>query len=208
MPTMPWGQSTTGIQALHRESRRQGADQHPVRSIPRISCLTSRRFPPTARSMLPASSARCRVAFYIKPRPGARQEGQDVLVVGESGTIDPTDIQARQKCLTSSRIFPGCSRPRMTSTTRSSTNSSASMIIYAKRIAGTRREDKSHGWQAWGGHLAHQGRRSRNPANKTRADVEGVIQALEGMEMKNSLATRRRQDHSAKKTTAASSTAT
>ena len=46
--------------------------------------------------------------------------------------------------------------------------------------------DKSHGWQAWEDIFAIK-QAIETSGYKTRKDVEGVIQALEGMQMKNSL---------------------
>ena len=46
--------------------------------------------------------------------------------------------------------------------------------------------DKSHGWQAWEDIFAIK-QAIEKSGYKTRKDIEGVIQALEGMQMKNSL---------------------
>ena len=57
----------------------------------------------------------------------------------------------------------------------------------AREISGTRVMDKSHGWQAWEDIFAIK-QAVETSGYKTRKDVEGVIKALEGMQMKNSLA--------------------
>jgi branched-chain amino acid transport system substrate-binding protein len=57
----------------------------------------------------------------------------------------------------------------------------------AREIGGTRVMDKSHGWQAWEDIFAIK-QAVETSGYKTRKDVEGVIKALEGMQMKNSLA--------------------
>ena len=68
------------------------------------------------------------------------------------------------------------------------------------RIAASARHGQSHGWQAWEDIFALKAAIEKS-GYKTRKDVEGVIQALEGMEMKNSLAHPqgdkliRREDH-------------
>ena len=59
--------------------------------------------------------------------------------------------------------------------------------VYAKEIGGTRVMDKSHGWQAWEDIFALK-QAIEASGYKTRKDVEGVIRALEGMQMTNSLA--------------------
>ena len=59
--------------------------------------------------------------------------------------------------------------------------------VNAREIGGTRVMDKSHGWQAWEDIFAIK-QAVEASGYKTRKDVEGVIQALEGMQMKNSLA--------------------
>jgi branched-chain amino acid transport system substrate-binding protein len=46
--------------------------------------------------------------------------------------------------------------------------------------------DKSHGWQAWEDIFAIK-QAVETSGYKTRKDIEGVIKALEGMQMKNSL---------------------
>lgn len=67
-------------------------------------------------------------------------------------------------------------------------NKLMSMDDVDAREAGSQRVmDKSHGWQAWEDIFAIK-QAIETSGYKTRKDVEGVIQALEGMEMKNSLA--------------------
>ena len=67
--------------------------------------------------------------------------------------------------------------------------------VNAREIGSQRVMDKSHGWQAWEDIFAIK-QAIEASGYKTRKDVEGVIQALEGMQMKNSLASSaRRQDH-------------
>ncbi len=56
----------------------------------------------------------------------------------------------------------------------------------ARQIGGQAVMDKSHCWQAWEDLFALK-QAIEQSGYKTRKDVEGVIQALEGMEMKNSL---------------------
>ena len=59
--------------------------------------------------------------------------------------------------------------------------------VHAREVGGTRVMDKSHGWQAWEYIFAIK-QAIEASGYKARKDVEGVIQALEGMQMKNSLA--------------------
>ncbi len=56
----------------------------------------------------------------------------------------------------------------------------------ARQIGGTAVMDKSHCWQAWEDIFALK-QAIEKSGYKTRKDVQGVIEALEGMEMKNSL---------------------
>jgi branched-chain amino acid transport system substrate-binding protein len=56
----------------------------------------------------------------------------------------------------------------------------------AREIGGSLVMDKSHCWQAWEDLFAFK-QAIEASGYKTRKDVEGVIQALEGMEMKNSI---------------------
>jgi branched-chain amino acid transport system substrate-binding protein len=59
--------------------------------------------------------------------------------------------------------------------------------VDARETGSQRVMDKSHGWQAWEDLFAIK-QAVEASSYKTRKDVEGVIQALEGMQMKNSLA--------------------
>jgi branched-chain amino acid transport system substrate-binding protein len=59
--------------------------------------------------------------------------------------------------------------------------------VNARENGGQRVMDKSHGWQAWEDIFAIK-QAVEASGYKTRKDVEGVIQALEGMRMSNSLA--------------------
>jgi branched-chain amino acid transport system substrate-binding protein len=58
--------------------------------------------------------------------------------------------------------------------------------VNAREIGGTAVMDKSHCWQAWEDIFAIK-QAIEASGYKTRKDVEGVIQVLEGMEMKNSV---------------------
>jgi len=58
--------------------------------------------------------------------------------------------------------------------------------VDAREIGGTRVMDKSHGWQSWEDIFAIK-QAVEVSGYKTRKDIEGVIKALEGMQMKNSL---------------------
>ena len=58
--------------------------------------------------------------------------------------------------------------------------------IYARELNGKRVMDKSHAWQCWEDMFAIK-QAIETSGYKTRKDVEGVIQALEGMQMKNSI---------------------
>jgi branched-chain amino acid transport system substrate-binding protein len=58
--------------------------------------------------------------------------------------------------------------------------------VHARENGSQRVMDKSHGWQAWEDIFAIK-QAIEKSGYKTRKDVEGVIQALEGMQMKNSL---------------------
>ena len=59
--------------------------------------------------------------------------------------------------------------------------------VYCREIGGSRVMDKSHGWQAWEDIFAIK-QAVETSGYKTRRDIEGAILALEGMQMKNSLA--------------------
>lgn len=58
--------------------------------------------------------------------------------------------------------------------------------VDARQIGGTAVMDKSHCWQAWEDIFAIK-QAIEKSGYKTRKDIQGVIEALEGMEMKNSI---------------------
>ncbi|MBN8970074.1 MAG: ABC transporter substrate-binding protein [Rhizobiales bacterium] len=58
--------------------------------------------------------------------------------------------------------------------------------VDARQVGGTAVMDKSHCWQAWEDIFAIK-QAIEKSGYKTRKDIQGVIEALEGMEMKNSI---------------------
>ncbi len=118
---------------------------------------------------------------------GPRQEDEDVLVVGEP-RVDRSRAtsKARPKASISSRISRAC-WPHKNDEFHKEFNKAHR---HRRRLRARDRRHARDGQEprlaGLGGHLRHQGR-DRNSGYKTRNDVEGVIQALEGMQMKNSL---------------------
>jgi len=102
-------------------------------------------------------------------------------------SIDPGDIQGAAEGVYFFENFP-----RMLAAKNDEYHKEFNKLIgiddvYAREIGGTRVMDKSHGWQAWEDMFAIKAAVEKS-GYKTRKDIEGVLQALEGMEMKNSLA--------------------
>jgi branched-chain amino acid transport system substrate-binding protein len=101
-------------------------------------------------------------------------------------SIDPGDIQGAAEGVYFFENFP-----RMLAAKNDDYHKQFNKLIgiddvYGREIGGSRVMDKSHGWQAWEDIFAIK-QAVEASGYKTRKDVEGVIKALEGMEMKNSL---------------------
>ena len=185
-----WGQSTNQeSQAVHREGRRQGArPASRCRSTPRTSCPTSRRFRPTAEVVLPAFIGSLSVAFYTQAKAMGLDKKMKMFSSSASlESIDPGDIQGAAEGVYFFENFP-----RMLAHKNDEYHKEFNRLIgiddvYCREIGGTRVMDKSHGWQCWEDMFAIKAA-IETSGYKTRKDIEGAIQALEGMQMKNSLA--------------------
>ena len=184
-----WGQSTNQESKLFIEK----AGGKVLASIP--VPLDTKDFvpylaqiPAETEVVLPAFIGSLSVAFYTQ----AKSMGIDKKVKMFSSSaslesIDPGDIQGAAEGVYFFENFP-----RMLAHKNDEYHKEFNRLIgiddvYCREIGGTRVMDKSHGWQAWEDIFAIK-QAIEASGYKTRKDIEGAIQALEGMQMKNSLA--------------------
>jgi branched-chain amino acid transport system substrate-binding protein len=138
--------------------------------------------------LLPAFIGSLSVAFYTQ----AKSMGLDkkMKMFSSSASIEsiaPDDIQGAAEGVYFFENFP-----RMLAAKNDEFHKQFNKLVgiddvHAREIGGQRVMDKSHGWQAWEDIFALK-QAIEASGYKTRKDVEGVIQALEGMKMTNSLA--------------------
>jgi branched-chain amino acid transport system substrate-binding protein len=146
------------------------------------------QIPAGTEVLLPAFIGSLSVAFYTQ----AKTAGLDrkMKMYSSSASIEaiaPDDIQGAAEGVYFFENFPR----QLTAKDdeyHKEFNKLMGMDDVDARETGTQRVmDKSHGWQAWEDIFAIK-QAIEMSGYRTRKDVEGVIQALEGMEMKNSLA--------------------
>lgn len=138
--------------------------------------------------LLPAFIGSLSVAFYTQ----AKSMGLDkkMKMFSSSASIEsiaPDDIQGAAEGVYFFENFP-----RMLAAKNDDFHKQFNKLVgiddvHAREIGGQRVMDKSHGWQAWEDIFALK-QAIEASGYKTRKDVEGVIKALEGMKMMNSLA--------------------
>ena len=138
--------------------------------------------------LLPAFIGSLSVAFYTQ----AQSMGLDkkMKMFSSSASIEsiaPDDIQGAAEGVYFFENFP-----RMLAAKNDDFHKQFNKLVGiddvdAREVGGHRVMDKSHGWQAWEDIFALK-QAIEASGYKTRKDVEGVIQALEGMQMTNSLA--------------------
>jgi len=138
--------------------------------------------------LLPAFIGSLSVAFYTQ----AKTMGLDkkMKMISSSASIEsiaPDDIQGAAEGVYFFENFPRMLKAKNDDFHKEFNKRIGIDDVDAREIGGQRVMDKSHGWQAWEDIFALKAAIEKS-GYKTRKDVEGVIQALEGMEMKNSLA--------------------
>src|SRR5882672_5237842 len=159
------------------------------------------QIPGDTEVLLPAFIGSLSVAFYTQ----AKNMGLDkkVKMISSSASIEsiaPDDIQGAAEGVYFFENFPRMLKAKNDEFHKEFNKRIGIDDVDAREIGGQRVMDKSHGWQAWEDIFALKAAIEKS-GYKTRKDVEGVIQALEGMEMKNSLAHPqgdkiiRREDH-------------
>jgi branched-chain amino acid transport system substrate-binding protein len=145
------------------------------------------QIPAESEVVLPAFIGSLSVAFYTQAKTMGLEKRVKMFSSSASlESIDPGDIQGAAEGVYFFENFP-----RMLAAKNDEYHKQFNKLIgiddvYAREIGGSRVMDKSHGWQAWEDIFAIK-QAIEASGYKTRKDIEGVIKALEGMEMKNSL---------------------
>jgi branched-chain amino acid transport system substrate-binding protein len=146
------------------------------------------QIPSDSEVLLPAFIGSLSVAFYTQ----AKNMGLDkkMKMYSSSASIEsiaPDDIQGAAEGVYFFENFPRMLKAKDDEFHREFIKRMGIDEVHAREIGGTRVMDKSHGWQSWEDIFAIK-QAVEASGYKARKDVEGVIQALEGMHMKNSLA--------------------
>jgi len=146
------------------------------------------QIPGDTEVLLPAFIGALSVAFY----PQAKNMGLDkkMKMYSSSASIEsiaPSDVQGAAEGVYFFENFPRMLKAKNDEFHKEFLKRVGIDEENAREIGGTRVMDKSHGWQAWEDIFAIK-QAVETSGYKTRKDVEGAIQALEGMQMKNSLA--------------------
>lgn len=146
------------------------------------------QIPADTEVLLPAFIGSLSIAFYTQ----AKAMGLDkkMKMYSSSASIEaiaPADIQGAAEGVYFFENFPRQLAAKNDEYHKEFIKLMGMDEMDAREIGGQRVMDKSHGWQAWEDIFAVK-KAVEMSGYKTRKDIEGVIQALEGMEMKNSLA--------------------
>jgi branched-chain amino acid transport system substrate-binding protein len=137
--------------------------------------------------LLPAFIGSMSVAFYTQ----AKNMGLDkkVKMFSSSASIEaiaPDDVQGAAEGVYFFENFPRMLKAKNDAYHKEFNKRLGIDDVDAREIGGRRVMDKSHAWQSWEDMFALK-QAIEASGYKTRKDGEGVIRALEGMQMKNSL---------------------
>jgi branched-chain amino acid transport system substrate-binding protein len=143
--------------------------------------------PAGTEAILPAFIGALSIAFYTQ----AKNMGMDksMKMFSSSASIEaiaPDDIQGAAEGIYFFENFPRMLSAKNDEYHKEFIKALKIDDVNAREIGGSLVMDKSHCWQCWEDIFALK-QAIELSGYKTRKDVEGVIQALEGMEMKNSI---------------------
>jgi len=146
------------------------------------------QIPADTQVLLPAFIGALSVGFYTQ----AKSSGLDkrVKMYSSSASIEaiaPDDIEGAAEGGYFFENFPRMLKHKDDSFHKEHNQLIGIDDVHARELNGKRVMDKSHAWQSWEDIFALK-QAIETSGYKTRKDVEGVIQVLEGMQMKNSLA--------------------
>ncbi|MGO8917831.1 MAG: ABC transporter substrate-binding protein [Stellaceae bacterium] len=145
------------------------------------------QIPSDSQVVLPAFIGSLSVAFYTQAKTmGLDKKAKMFSSSASLESIDPGDIQGAAEGVYFFENFPRALAAKNDEFHKEFNKLIGIDDVYAREIGGKGVMDKSHGWQAWEDIFAIK-QAIETSDYKTRKDVEGVIKALEGMQMKNSL---------------------
>lgn len=127
------------------------------------------------------------VAFYTQAKSmGIDKRLKMYSVNGTMEAIDPDEIKGAAEGVYLIENFPRVAKYKADSFHQEFNKAMNIDDIYARERGGTRIMAKSHAWQSWEDMFALK-QAIEASGYKSRKDVEGVIQALEGANLKNSI---------------------
>jgi branched-chain amino acid transport system substrate-binding protein len=144
--------------------------------------------PPDTEVLLPAFIGPLAVAFYTQSRAMGFDK-KNIKMFSQSPSIEaisPEDIGGAAEGSYFFETFPRSLKAKDDAFHREHNKLMEIDDVHARELHSKRVMDKSHAWQSWEDMFAIK-QAVEMAGYKTRKDVEGVIEALEGMQMKNSL---------------------
>jgi branched-chain amino acid transport system substrate-binding protein len=183
-----WGQSTAAESKLMVEKlggKVLASIPVPLDTKDFVPYIT--QVPADTQVLLPAFIGSLSVGFYTQ----AKSMGLDkrVKMYSSSASIEaiaPDDIEGAAEGVYFFENFPRMLSHKDDEFHRQHNKLVEIDDVHARELNGKRVMAKSHAWQSWEDMFALK-QAIEASGYKTRKDVEGVIQALEGMQMKNSL---------------------
>lgn len=145
------------------------------------------QIPSDTEVLLPAFIGSTSVAFYTQAKNMGLDKKMKMFSSSASiESISPEDIQGAVEGVYFFENFPRMLKAKDDEFHREFIKRVGIDDVHAREVGSQRVMDKSHGWQAWEDIFAIK-QAIETSGYKTRKDVEGVIKALEGIELKNSL---------------------
>ncbi len=144
--------------------------------------------PADTEVLLPAFIGPLAVAFYTQSRSMGFDK-KNIKMFSQSPSIEaisPEDIGGAAEGSYFFETFPRSLKAKDDAFHREHNKLIEIDDVHARELHSKRVMDKSHAWQCWEDMFAIK-QAIETSGYKTRKDVEGVIQALEGMQMKNSI---------------------
>jgi len=144
--------------------------------------------PDDTEVLLPAFIGPLAVAFYTQSRSMGFDK-KNIKMFSQSPSIEaisPDDIGGAAEGSYFFETFPRSLKAKDDEFHREHNRLMEIDDVHARELHSKRVMDKSHAWQSWEDMFAIK-QAIEMSGYKTRKDVEGVIQALEGMQMKNSI---------------------
>src|SRR5262249_15917850 len=146
------------------------------------------QIPGETQVLLPAFIGSLSIAFYTQAKSmGLDQKMKMYSSSASIEAIAPADIEGAAEDVYFFENFPRMLAHKNDEFHKEFNKAIEIDDIDAREIGSRRVMDKSHAWQSWEDMFAIK-QAIEASGYKTRKDIEGVIQALEGMQMKNSLA--------------------